>query len=143
MAAAATSIPAPPHALADLGRDLIHILPGATAQAALVRTATPRGGRALIGDFPKGFWPYLLIAALSLRRVRRPEAPQMIFVVRNGHGNHMRRRRLWPLHLGGVVIVRCELCNIVRRQRWTRWEQMSEPLNAPASGNWRSTNYRH
>jgi hypothetical protein len=101
------------------------------------------GGRALIGDFPKGFWPYLLIAALSLRRVRRSEAPQMIFVVRNGHGNHMRRRRLWPLHLGGVVIVRCELCNIVRRQRWTRWEQMSEPLNAPASGNWRSTNYRH
>jgi hypothetical protein len=59
------------------------------------------------------------------------------------HGNHMRRRRLWPLHLGGVVIVRCELCNIVRRQRWTRWEQMSEPLNAPASGNWRSTNCRH
>jgi hypothetical protein len=44
MAAAATSIPAPPHALADLGRDLIHILPGATAQAALVRDCNASGG---------------------------------------------------------------------------------------------------
>jgi hypothetical protein len=46
----------------------------------------------------------------------------MIFVVCNGHRNYAGRRRLWPLHIGGVVIVRRELCNIVRQQRWARWE---------------------
>lgn len=67
---------------------------------------------------------------------------RMIFVVCNGHRNYT-GRRLWPLRVGGVVIMRCELCNIVWWQRWARWELSSERLNAPTTANVRSTNRRH
>jgi len=50
----------------------------------------------------------------------------LIKVFCNGNGNHMIRKRIFPFHYDGRVLLRCELCDldfVTSRERWQLAEE--------------------
>ena len=59
------------------------------------------------------------IAMINMVRCRIP-----LKIICNGDGRHIRNREVWAVHLGPVILVRCELCGVEYRQRAERFVEI-------------------
>jgi hypothetical protein len=72
----------------------------------------------------------ILIMVLMILNYFTEICLMLIKVFCNGNGNHMIRKRIFPFHYDGRVLLRCELCDLDFVTSEERWQLAEETITS-------------